>query len=516
MFTRRATRTSRTPDQQPMPRDVEALEAVLTALDGQRGGELEAHRTVVSTLTSALGLTYGAVWLPLGDGAFALRGEAGPMSATLSATGITTITLDAQQVRWATAQTMAVLDEESTGVVPTYERWRAAAAAGAAQGAILPVVVGGRLVALHEYYGSTQLPFFGAREEKWKAIGRVLAHVVEDAVTAAQLREVLDDRASVTEVITTTGAAPDAPTALRAALETVRSAFGWAYGSYWALDEADRTLKFQLESGSAGQEFRDVTLRASFAEGVGLSGRAWRARDLVFVPDLAEVTDCVRAPAAQRAGVRSGVCFPLLVEGEVVGTMDFFTTETIELSPSRAAALRNVAQLVSQRLATLRRIEEDAASARELLETVSRLREAALDSGRVADDARRQAAAMTGEVQALEEVTTSISDVIGIITTIAGQTNLLALNATIEAARAGEAGKGFAVVAGEVKELARETAEATQRVGQQIADIQSSSRSVAAGIDETGRIIGELDAVQASITAVLGEQEEMAAGFQHG
>src|SRR3712207_8632163 len=58
-----------------------------------------------------------------------------------------------------------------------------------------------------------------------------------------------------------------------------------------SLDEAEQVLRFQTESGSAGEEFRTVTLAASFAEGVGLSGRAWRQRDLVSVPDLAEVTD---------------------------------------------------------------------------------------------------------------------------------------------------------------------------------------------------------------------------------
>ena len=103
-----------------------------------------------------------------------------------------------------------------------------------------------------------------------------------------------------------------------------------------------------------------MTLSASFAEGVGLSGRAWRRRDLVFVRDLAEVTDCVRRPAAQRAGVKSGVCFPITVEGRVIGTMDFFVTETIELSESRASALRNVQQLLCQRLEILQRAEHDA------------------------------------------------------------------------------------------------------------------------------------------------------------
>ncbi|WP_164983970.1 methyl-accepting chemotaxis protein, partial [Cellulomonas endophytica] len=278
-------------------------------------------------------------------------------------------------------------------------------------------------------------------------------------------------------------------------------------------DEEAGVLRFAQESGSAGDEFRRVTLAASFAEGVGLSGRAWRARDLVFVRDLAEVTDCVRAPAAQRAGVRSGVCFPVVDEGHVIGTMDFFVTETIELSPSRAAALRNVAQLVSHRLSVLRRSAEDTRNAHLLLDTVSQLRAAAGDAGRVAEEAVGQSGAMREEVAALSEASAAIGDVIKVITAIAQQTNLLALNATIEAARAGEVGRGFAVVANEVKELAGETAAATQRVADQIAGIQSSSRSVAAGIHATSEIVGQLDAVQQRIGDVLEQQAAMAARF---
>jgi GAF domain-containing protein len=328
------------------------------------------------------------------------------------------------------------------------------------------------------------------------------------------LREAVDDRNAVTQVVTGIGAAGDQRSALTAALQTVRAAFGWAYGSFWAMDEEAQVLRFQQESGSAGEEFREVTLGASFAEGVGLSGRAWRARDLVFVEDLAEVTDCVRAPAAQRAGVRSGVCFPVMVGGRVVGTMDFFTTETITLSESRASALRNVQQLVSQRMEVLVRGEADAANARDLLETVSRLREAASAAGRVADRAVEQASTMTTEVEALGQASSSIGEVIRIISGIADQTNLLALNATIEAARAGELGKGFAVVASEVKELARETAKATQRVTDQIAALQASSGTVSAGIHTTSEIVGELEEVQARIGEVLEEQVSMATAFE--
>jgi methyl-accepting chemotaxis protein len=116
-------------------------------------------------------------------------------------------------------------------------------------------------------------------------------------------------------------------------------------------------------------------------------------------------------------------------------------------------------------------------------------------------------------VTSLGEASAAIGDVIQIISSIADQTNLLALNATIEAARAGEIGKGFAVVAGEVKELARETADATKKVSEQIAALQASAESVAGGIRATSETISQMDAVQAQISEVLEEQATMAHAF---
>jgi len=81
---------------------------------------------------------------------------------------------------------------------------------------------------------------------------------------------------------------------------------------------------------------------------VGLSGRAWKTRDLYFTRDIGEMTDCCRAPIAKRAGVKSGISFPIVVDGRVAGTMDFFSLETLTLTPSRTEALRRVGVLVSQ------------------------------------------------------------------------------------------------------------------------------------------------------------------------
>src|SRR4051794_1360827 len=499
----------------PAPRDVEALERVIEALDADVTGEIDAHERVMRSLLKSLGLVYGAAWLPDHEGGFVLRVTQGDLMEAMAADW----NVDAAIVEGAgyggqalRSRTPVLMD--GTSSTKGCPRWATAMAHGARHGCFLPVVEGGRVTAVLEYYSRADLPFFGGRAEKWQAIGRLIAHARRSALAVAQLKETLDDQLAVTEVVNKVGEARDEATALRIALESVRTAFGWAYGSFWALDEEARVLRFDVESGSAGDEFRRVTLSASFAEGVGLSGRAWRQRDLVFVRDLADVTDCVRAPAAQRAGVRSGVCFPITAGGTVIGTMDFFVTETIELSESRGSALRNVAQLVSQRLDILRRAETDAANSRALLETVSRLRQAADDAGRVAEKAVAQASSMTEEVEALGTASAAVDDVIRIIGAIADQTNLLALNATIEAARAGELGRGFAVVASEVKDLARETAGATQRVSEQIAGIQNSSRSVSAGIHATSEVIGELDAVLARIGEVLEEQVQMAKAFE--
>jgi GAF domain-containing protein len=511
---RRRTRDQATTPTAPVavPRDVEAVEAVIDRLDQGITSDAQGHLVTVELLVRELGLGFGAVWLPGDDDAFTLQGAWGPLGAGMAGrAGGQLARLTAQDGFGGEAlRSRKAVALDAATEPGTCQRWAAARAAGATAGCLVPVVEAGRVTALYEYYNATGLAFLSARRGKWESLDRLLDHARKAARARLALRETLDDRAAVTEVVAQMGGASDPASALKVALDTVREAFGWAYGSYWELDEAARVLRFQQESGSAGEEFHRVTLSASFAEGVGLSGRAWRARDLVFVKDIGEMTDCVRAPVAQRAGVKSGVCFPLLVGGRVIGTMDFFVTETIQLSDSRTAALRDVQNLIAQRLDVLRRSQESAANARALLDTVARLREAAGDAGRVATSAVTQASAMTGEVEALDEASAAVGEVIRIISGIADQTNLLALNATIEAARAGELGKGFAVVASEVKDLARETASATKRVSDQIAGIQSSSKAVATGIHTTSEIIGQLDAVQARMGDVLEEQARMA------
>jgi methyl-accepting chemotaxis protein len=109
-------------------------------------------------------------------------------------------------------------------------------------------------------------------------------------------------------------------------------------------------------------------------------------------------------------------------------------------------------------------------------------------------------------MQGLAKSAQKIGDVVNLINEIASQTNLLALNATIEAARAGEAGKGFAVVASEVKSLATQTAKATEEIGAQIADIQSSTTAAVDAIGGISSVIGEINTITTTIASAVEQQ----------
>ena len=147
-----------------------------------------------------------------------------------------------------------------------------------------------------------------------------------------------------------------------------------------------------------------------------------------------------------------------------------------------------------------------AASSEEMLASIREISKSANEAARVARNAVGVANSTNQTIAKLGDSSIEIGKVIKVITSIAQQTNLLALNATIEAARAGEAGKGFAVVANEVKELAKETAKATEEIGKKIDAIQSDSKDAVGAIGEVSAIINQINDISNTIASAVEEQ----------
>ncbi|GAA3289990.1 hypothetical protein GCM10020218_059760 [Dactylosporangium vinaceum] len=153
-----------------------------------------------------------------------------------------------------------------------------------------------------------------------------------------------------------------------------------------------------------------------------------------------------------------------------------------------------------------RNVQTVAAGTDEMGLSIREIAQNASEAAKVASQAVMAAESTNQAVSRLGESSTEIGNVVKVITSIAEQTNLLALNATIEAARAGEAGKGFAVVANEVKELAQETARATEDISRRVEAIQADTTGAVAAIGEIGQIISRINDYQLTIASAVEEQ----------
>ncbi len=175
-------------------------------------------------------------------------------------------------------------------------------------------------------------------------------------------------------------------------------------------------------------------------------------------------------------------------------------TATADHSAEQAAAAAAGATEAGANVQTV------AAAAEELASSVQEITRQVAQSATVATRAVAEARRADETMKRLSEAAGRVGEVVRLISDIAGQTNLLALNATIEAARAGEHGKGFAVVASEVKQLASQTARATEEIAEQIRTMQDATSAVVGAIGDIGRVIEETHGIGTAIAAAVEEQ----------
>jgi len=171
-----------------------------------------------------------------------------------------------------------------------------------------------------------------------------------------------------------------------------------------------------------------------------------------------------------------------------------------EETSAQTKVVSSATEKVSQNLQTV------ATGAEQMGASIKEIAKNATEAAKVATSAVKVAETATNTVSKLGDSSTEIGQVIKVITSIAQQTNLLALNATIEAARAGEAGKGFAVVANEVKELAKETAKATEDISRKIEAIQTDTKAAVDAIASISEVINQVNGISSTIATAVEQQ----------
>ncbi|WP_448204355.1 methyl-accepting chemotaxis protein [Azospirillum sp. sgz302134] len=235
-----------------------------------------------------------------------------------------------------------------------------------------------------------------------------------------------------------------------------------------------------------------------------LSKVAWMDLEL-----LLETYAAAERESKQKAMEQLAASFESSVKGIVANTVDASTQmqgSAERMSQIATLTNRQSLEVASAATQASMNVQTVASAAEELTSSIAEISRHVGTSSHIAGAAVEEAQKTNATVSGLVDAAQRIGEVVELITDIASQTNLLALNATIEAARAGEAGKGFAVVASEVKNLANQTAKATEDIAVQITEMQAAARGSADAIRGIGNTIIQIDEIVTTVAAAVEEQ----------
>jgi len=254
-----------------------------------------------------------------------------------------------------------------------------------------------------------------------------------------------------------------------------------AYREFW---DSLRRGEFQSnEFRRLAKGGREIWIQATYNPILDMNGRPFKV--VKFAVDITKAVQAREKNAQARKVVESGLA-------------------SIDNAVSSANAQATAASAAS--IQTTANVQAVAAGAEELNASVAEIAQSMSKSRVEADKAFQRVAEADASTQRLTNAATAMGGIVSLIQNIAGQINLLALNATIESARAGEAGRGFAVVATEVKSLARQAAEATEKIAGEIDGIQGVTREVAQGLDNIKKSIESVREYVASTASAVEEQ----------
>ena len=260
------------------------------------------------------------------------------------------------------------------------------------------------------------------------------------------------------------------------------------YREFWAkLNRGEFQAGEYKRFGKGG---REIWIQASYNPILDPDGKVFKV--VKYATDVTEQKAALKVTAQNVTTLASSSEELMAVSQQMAGNAEETATQANVVSAASEQVSKNVASV--------------AAASEEMQASIREISKNANASARVAKNAVSVAQTTNETMKKLGESSQEIGNVIKVITSIAQQTNLLALNATIEAARAGEAGKGFAVVANEVKELAKQTAKATEEIGQKIEAIQGDTKGAVKAIEEIGTIINQINDISNSIASAVEEQ----------